>query len=301
MKKTLVALAVLAAAGSVNAAEIYSNDGVTTSLSGVAEVQFYQSYYDVDSDGNDTSDMQVRMDDFDLTAATSVALSEDLAAVGAVSLGGLAQEAGAATIDRVYVGFASAEAGTLTVGRQTTITDDMNVDFAQEFDLHNSIGMDSGDDVVKYVYDNGQFFFGIASDLTEGTGDESVVDGRIGARAENLEVALYVNSTEGKETAYDLEAVYSADALTLSAAFGETSVDEGDEQDTIASINAKYTVDATSYAAGYGFSDDADDTSRVYLNVTQKLASSVAVYAEVGFEDAAESNTAYAAGMEVKF
>jgi predicted porin len=310
MKKTLVALAVLAAAGSVNAAEIYSNDGVTTSLSGVAEVQF------IDNAKYADADMAVRLDDFDLTAATSVALSEDLSAVGAVSLGGTSST----STDRVYVGFASAEMGTLTVGKQTLISDDSGIGADYEFGGSQYGTLDAdGEDVVKYVYDNGQFFFGVSSDLVESTGDEGILDGRIGVRVDALEVAVYAYDAENvvdedatpavtyaDESAYNLQVTYSMDALGFAASVGS------DEQDNVetkfAEANVTYTVDANTYALGFSTADTdgaADSVDTIYANVTSKLASNVKVYAEVGFQDQASGSTkedfGYVAGMEVKF
>ncbi len=297
MKKTLVALAVLAAAGSVNAAEIYSNDGVTTSLSGVAEVQF------IDNEGFADKDMAVRSDDFDLTAATSVALSEDLSAVGAVSIG-QDRNTSAVSADRVYVGFASAEMGTLTVGQQTLISDDSGIGADYEFG-GSQYGTTTADstDVVKYVYDNGQFYFGLSSDLQESTGEQTSLDGRIGVRADALDVSLYAyNSDNLDEDAYNLQVTYAMDALAFAASVG--SDDVAGTETKFAEANVAYTIDANTYALGFSTADTdgaADSVDTVYANVTSKLASSVKVYAEVGYQADAVEEFGYVAGMEVKF
>jgi predicted porin len=311
MKKTLVALAVLAAAGSVNAAEVYSNDGVTTSLSGVAEVQL------IDNENFEKKDLAVRLDDFDITAATSVALSDDVAAVGAVSVGRSSNSENApdntATVDRTYVGFSSTEMGTVTFGQQTTIYDDLGNDFSYEFDKEKFAygAIDSGTDVVKYVYDNGQFFGAIAHDLKESTSDETVTDGRLGVRVDSLELAVYASnykeSTTAKESSFNLQADYSLDALAFSASYGVIDNKIADEKITYIQANVKYTVDTTSYALGFATNDsdvDGVDTKNgVYANVTTKLAPSVKVYAEAGYAD--DSSRAeefgYVTGMEVSF
>jgi predicted porin len=299
MKKTLVALAVLAAAGSVNAAEVYSNDGVTTSLSGVAEVQL------IDNEGYADADTAVRLDDFDITASTSVALSDDMAAIGAVSVGNSETDSGNdATVDRTYVGFASAEMGTMTFGQQTLIADDAGIGADYEFGGDQYGTTADGTDVIKYVFDNGQFYAGLSYDLKESDTDESSIDGRIGFRVDSLDVRLYAFSDEATDadyTAYNLEGVYSADALAIAASVG--SYDDAGVKTTLGEINVKYTVEATTYALGYSTADaDGSDTvNTVYANVTQKLAPSVKVYAEAGYQADATEEFGYVTGMEVSF
>jgi predicted porin len=300
MKKTLVALAVLAAAGSVNAAEVYSNDGVTTSLSGVAEVQL------IDNEGYADKDLAVRLDDFDITAATSVALSDDVAAVGAVSLG-QDRDTSNVSADRVYVGFASAEMGTITFGQQTLLSDDDGIGADYEFGgVQYGTKTEDSTDVVKYVYDNGQFYTGLSYDVAESNGEQSSIDGRIGFRVDSLDVRLYAYSDEtdgADETDFNLEGVYTADALAIAASIG--SMDVSDVQTDVAEINVKYTVEATTYALGYSYAkadnDGAKSVDTVYANVTQKLAPSVKVYAEAGYQADAVEEFGYVTGMEVSF
>jgi predicted porin len=322
MKKTLVALAVLAA-GSVTAAEVYNNEGVSTTLSGVAEVQF------IDNAGFADKDLAIRLDDFDLTGATTVALSEDLSAVGAVSIGRRDKDedlanSNDAVVDRTYVGFASTEMGTLTFGQQTTIYDDVGNDNSYEFGyaLFDYKAIDKGTDVAKYVYDNGKFFLAIAHDLKESDTDETVTDGRIGVRTDALEVALYLSdykndgalATEANdESSFNLQANYTMDAFGFAASYGvvDTTISTVDVKTTYAQVNATYTVDTTTYALGLNTSDSdlsgvaGDRRNGVYANVTTKLAPSVKVYAEVGYADVddsiAKEDLGYVAGMEVSF
>ena len=311
MKKTLVALAVLAA-GSVNAAEVYNNDGISTTVSGVAEVQLIANKGD-DSGAFTDADLNVRIDDFDLTLATSIALSEDVAAVGAVSIND------DVSADRTYVGFSSAEMGTITFGQQTTIMDDSGNDASFEFggELFGATFND-GPDVIKYVYDNGQVFFAIAHDLEESTGEATTTDGRLGFRSEAIEIALYASDYEfgtTEETAMNIQATYSMDALALNASYG--TVDDGADTTTYIQANVAYTVDAMTYALGVSSgesdADGADAVNGVYVNVVNQLATNVRVYAEVGMTDYdADTRTVdgvaydaedfgYLAGMEVKF
>jgi predicted porin len=296
MKKTLVALAVLAAAGSVNAAEVYSNDGVTTSLSGVAEVQL------IDNEGYADKDLAVRLDDFDITGSTSVALSDDVAAVGAVSVG-QDRDTNAVSADRTYVGFSSAQMGTITFGLQTLISDDSGIGADYEFGgtQYGTTTADSSD-VIKYVFDNGQFYAGLSHDVQESTGEQTSTDGRIGVRVDALDLSVYAYDSDNlDETAYNVQAVYSADALAIAASVGSDEV--ANVETKFAEINVKYTVEKTTYALGYSTADadNADTVNTVYANVTQKLAPSVKLYAEAGYQADAVEEFGYVTGMEVSF
>ncbi|MGX9415796.1 porin [Vibrio sp. WJH972] len=292
MKKTLVALAVLAA-GSVNAAEVYNDGGVSTSISGVAEVQL------IGNEGYTDSDLAVRIDDFDLTASTSVALSEDTSAIGEVSI-----DEDAA--DRTFVGFSSASMGTITFGKQLYIADDAGIGADFEFGgAQYGTTNASGDDVIKYVFDNGSFFFGLSTDLEESDGENSDVDGRIGVYVGDLTLAIYAldgEATGFEESAYNVQATYSADALTFNASIG--SKETNDVETEYLEANVKYSMDATSYALGFSTADTdgADDTvDTIYANVVNQLATNVRVYGEVGFQADATEELGYVAGMEVSF
>ncbi|WP_415720926.1 hypothetical protein [Photobacterium ganghwense] len=82
MKKTLLALSVLAA-GSANAGiNLYDANGVTVDLSGAAEVQYFQNY--VDSDASNTDDAGLHLDDGDLQLNTTIAVTDQLNAVAGI-------------------------------------------------------------------------------------------------------------------------------------------------------------------------------------------------------------------------
>ncbi|SHO58831.1 porin [Vibrio quintilis] len=316
MKKTLVALAVLAA-GSAHAAEVYNNDGVSVSISGSAEVQYIQ---DFEQDGGPNVDATTRLDDGDVTITTSIEMTDDWATVAGLSYD-LATDDRDAETDKLYVGFESSEYGTITFGRQTLIADDDGI--GKDFELGDaqyfSDQVESADDVVKYVYDNGQFYFGLSHDLDASNGDSTsgveVLDGRIGARFDDLDVRLYVYTDEytgGDETtAFNLEAEYTFDAFNIAASYGEAEVENNagvTQTDTAYfELNGSYTVDKFTYAIGYAFSseDESDkDTDNIYANVVYQLHANVRTYAEIGYkdiDDEADYDLGYLVGMEVKF
>ncbi|MDC0609553.1 porin [Vibrio sp.] len=324
MKKTLVALAVLAAAGSVNAAEVYNNDGVSVSVSGAGEVQYIQKY---EQTGTDVSP-EVRVDDAQINVTVGVDVSEDLTA-----LAGLNQtfetdnDSTSRTVssDGAFVGLASATLGTVTFGDQYLIADDAGIgaDFEVGYNQYGQADTQSSD-VIKYVYDNGEFYFGLSHNLDENdtatTGDTHSTDGRIGYRVGGLDARLYVfkgtDASANDEDSYNLEAVYTFnDAWSMAASYGNTKIETSANVETTdanyAEINATYTVDKNSFSLGYAYYDEDVanvSSSNLYGVVVHKLNANVRAYAELGYVDYDNnSNTnedmdlAYTVGMEVSF
>lgn len=349
MKKTLVALSVLAAAGAVNAAEVYNNDGVSVSVSGSAEVQFIQDY---ENDATTTTganqgvaavknDARLRLDDGDLTVTTAINLQEGLDVVGGLSFDLATNSRDNAATDKLYVGFASADWGTVTFGRQTLLADDDGIgkDYELGYGQYMADQVETADEVVKYVFDNGQYYAGISHDV-KAEGDDydndsniSVLDGRIGARFAGVDARLYVytdentNNTDAdlygadeyETTAFNLEVEYAVnEAVAVAASYGEADVDSltaatnKNLSDTkYIEVNGSYTMDKTTYALGYVYSDEDvtdTETKNIYVNVTQQLHDNVKLYAEVGYADEDSENVnnadidfAYLVGMEVNF
>ncbi len=337
MKKTLVALAVLAAAGSVSAAEVYNNDGVSVAVSGSVEVQAIQGYeYDATDDFvAKKSDGKIRLDDGDLTITTAINIQEGLDVVGGLSFDLTPGDRQAVT-DKLYVGFASADFGTVTFGRQTLLSDDDGVgkDYELGFGQYDNGLLDgysgwqteSANEVIKYVYDNGQYYAGLShnvdavddntSSTTEGL---KASEARVGARFGDADVRAYYFTSEdlanNEVKAYTLEAEYTMDALTLGASYGNVQAEDAtgadlNDRDSY-EIVASYTIDKATYALGYVYSDDSEldaTTNNVYANVTYKLHDNVKVYAETGWadidvdnEDSPSIDLGYLVGMEVNF
>ncbi|MEJ2762701.1 porin [Photobacterium sp. MCCC 1A19761] len=323
MKKTLLALSVLAA-GSANAGvNLYDQQGVIVDVSGAAEVQYFQGYAK-------DSDSAFRLDDGDLAFNTTVPVTDSLNAVAAMAY---EYEDGDVTNDELWVGF-QGDFGTLTFGRQYLIADDAGI--GKDYELGGD-GLDfvlaNGDQAAKYVFDNGQFYAGVSALLTETqkadavTGkdvDEAqVIDGRLGARFGDLDARVYLYS--GSDIAssdifgtdftggvidvegYNLEVEYTMGAIALAGSFGQVEyknvANSANKLDVdTAALAGSYTMDKTTFALGYTFLDfDKDDVSAVYANVTQQLHSNVKVYAEIGSSDADDSEFGYLAGMEVLF
>lgn len=327
MKKTLVALAILTAAGSANAGiNLYDAEGVKVDMSGAAEVQYRQEF-------TPNSDAKIRLDDGDLAINTTVAISDKMNAVAglAFEMEGDNQNV---TNDELWVGVGG-DFGTLTFGRQYLIADDAGI--AKDYELGGeaiSLSQAAGNQTVKYVFDQGQFYAGVSALIGEdgkgSTSDEtSIIDGRLGARFSNLDVRVYLYS--GKDVTgdnveyfdnsfaatdkfdvdgYQLEAEYVMDAFAFAASFGQVDYDlvgstAAEAEVTVAALAGSYTMDMTTFALGYNYADLDDaadgDVNTFYANVTQQLHSNVKVYGEIGTTDVDNSEFGYVAGMEVKF
>ena len=269
MKKTLVALAVLTAAGSANAGiNLYDADGVKVDMSGAAEVQYFQGYAA-------DSDAKIRLDDGDLGINTTIAVSDKMNAVAGIAF---EMESGDVTNDELWVGLGG-DFGTLTIGRQYLLVDDSGI--GKDYELGGD-GIDfvqaNGDQVIKYVFDNGQFYGGVGALITEtnpaNNADEaSVYEGRLGARFGNFDARVYLYSGDDVSTdkfdvfggkvpvnidGYNLEAEYVMDAFAFSASFGqvdyELASDNSVKVDTdTAALAGSYTMDKTTFALGYTY------------------------------------------------
>ncbi len=331
MKKTILAMTVPAAmlaAGTANAAvNLYNQDGVSVDVSGAAEVQYINKF-------STTQDGHVRIDDADLMFNASIDVTEGLKAVAGL---GLKFESGTGIndysdvsdtqSDRLYVGLSS-NFGTLTMGRQLLLADDMGN--AKDYELGTEqIGaaVANAGQVIKWVYDNGMVYGGLNVALDDNPGNAAATDTgreamglRVGARFQGLDARVYYQDATNVNAAFDqttmnFELDYAMGAFDVSASFGQ-------QENKDVATAAKTTFDfwqisggfqaneKTSFALGYDAKSQSDDvntidSSTVYVNATYSLHSNARIYAEVGMQDSNKpdhaSDTGYLVGMEVKF
>ncbi|CZF80080.1 Porin-like protein H precursor [Grimontia celer] len=313
MKKTILAMAVpaLLAAGAVNAATVYDQDGVTVTIGGAAEVQIIQDY---EFTGEDKK-LDVRLDDGELNFAVDVQVSDNLTALGYFDF---ENEGSTVENDELWAGF-KGNWGKFTVGRQYTFWDDafINEDIELGLEGFESNEPADGEDVLKYRYDGDAFWFGIAHDLDTGD-DVDHTDGAIGTSVAGFDLALYVSdanlSATSEATAYQGSVVYNIDAFTLGLSYTDVeekssgSVDKANSGD-IVELLAGYGVGDWQYYLGYNFGENDDNSKgdNIYANATYKMHSNVKTYVELGWvetESAAgvkDDSTGFLVGMEVKF
>ncbi|MGF1724197.1 porin [Photobacterium nomapromontoriensis] len=337
MKKTLLALSVLAAGSAQAGINLYNANGVTVDLSGAAEVQYLQNIQDKDS--ND--DAGLHLDDGDLQINSTIAINDQLNVVAGM---GFAFEKTDVTNDKLFVGLAG-DFGTLTFGRQLYVSDAMGIgrDYELGFGQVDFVQTE-GNEAIKYEYDNGQFYFGLTHDLdSDGSGasdfqntDGTITDARLGARFGDLDVRGYYytgDDIQRSETnpsgtpvfnsgtdvdGFNLEANYAMGQFAFAASYGDleyTSAKNSANKSDVAvfEINGAYTMGKNTFALGYNRADVSIDgagayleegvTDNVYANVTHQLHSNVKVYGELGWadQDGADLDLGYLVGMEVKF
>ncbi|UTM58225.1 porin [Photobacterium sp. CCB-ST2H9] len=316
MKKTLIALSVLVAAGSANASiNLLDKDGVIVDLSGSAEVQLFQDIVPKNGDEDPT----IRLDDGDISLNTTIPVNNNLNVVAGFNLdlhnSDNNGKPGDFFNDELYVGFQGKDFGTLTFGRQYLISDDAGI--SKDYELGTqALGFDAtrGSEVVKYVYDNGMFYAGASHDINADD-NGGITDARLGARFAGLDVRGYYYTSEdvnapGEDiTGYNLEAEYVIQAISLAASYGHGEVENSAGVTTLdvdfISLAGSYTMGKNTFALGYNLSDidGGEATDNVYANVTHQLHSNVKLYAELGWADGdnTEYDLGYVAGMEVLF
>ncbi len=321
MKKTLIALAVLASGSAQAGIDLYNENGININLSGAAEVQY------ADRDWNKKTDGELRIDDADLQLNTTVQLSENLSAVAGM---GFAYEAEEVNADELWAGF-KGNFGTVTFGRQLLISDDAGIgkDYELGFEQINFVDT-AGGSSVKYRFDNDQFYFGASHELNnnDDTAPE-ITDGVIGVRVNpNLDIRVYgykgtnldyQNNVDAK--GYNVEAEYVFNNIALAASYGNmdyyASSDDSIKADLeVFDVAASYTLGKNTMAVGYNraiaqgsianFNIISNHADNVYANITHKFNNNVRVYTELGYssmdlEGQHFDNIGYVAGMEVKF
>ncbi|WP_283131208.1 porin [Enterovibrio norvegicus] len=254
MKKTILALAVpaLMAAGAVNAATVYDQDGVAVTIGGAAEVQLIQNY---EFEGEDEN-LDVRLDDGELNFGVEVAVSDSLTALGYYDF---EYEDGSVDNDELYAGF-KGDFGKVTIGRQYTFWDDTGIGEDIELGVEGFSGADagsvvqdgvtlpltidvgapaSGDNVIKYRYDADAFWFGISHNLKgDNAGEFSATDAGVGTTVAGVDLSAYYSTSETEVTL----AVDSAGSLTSSNKKYDTDAWQ---------FSAVYNVDAFTVGASY--------------------------------------------------
>lgn len=318
MKKSLIALAVVASGSAQAGFDLYDNNGINVNLSGAAEVQY------ADRDFNKKSNGDFRIDDADLQLNTTVKLSDSLNAVAGM---GFAYEAQTVNADELWAGF-SGNFGTLTFGRQLLISDDAGIgkDYELGFKQINFVDT-AGEGSIKYRFDNGQFYFGASHEAGANSGDKEITDAVVGMRMGAIDVRAYGYKGENllgetafvNATGYNIEAEYNMNALSLAASYGqmnyENSINHNLETDLeVLDLAASYTIGKNTFAVGYNRSEadkslkamgiTAGHSDNIYTNVTHKFNDNVRIYGELGLADhnnEASKDLAYVAGMEVKF
>lgn len=306
MKKTLLALAVLAAAGSAQAGiEIYNNEGVTVNLKGDIEITYQNS--------TNSASMSQQIEDADFGFDVRYAINDQVAVGAMWEFDGSQHNNSTATKNGDnYFAIYTVDFGSAKFGRLCTAIDDIGIGNDYQFGINAFYSKDTfecQDEAIRYDYDNGMFYATLGyvqnkvgttldanDNLTDNAAnqgsDADYIDGYVGARFAGFDAKVIVadydddqangtsNTLLGAEVAYG-----GIENLNLSV--GYYSVDRtkaGVNQDNETwAVAADYTVGKWVFGTAYSdaSSDVANnDQSRWLVNAGYAVAPATVAYVE---------------------
>lgn len=318
MKKTLLALAVLAAAGSAQAGiEIYNNEGVTVNLKGDIEVTYQNS--------KKSSSMTQQIEDADFGFDVRYAINDQVAFGGYWEFDGSPDNNSSdANSGDAYVALYTADYGSIKVGRLCTAIDDIGIGNDYQFGVASFFDKDTfecEDEALRYDYDNGMFYatLGYVQNKLDGADDNgysgeknAYIDGYVGARFAGFDAKVIASNydnddTKVKSSLVGAEVAYGGiDNLNLSVGYYSVSAentyaDETDDNvdnvvtnyrnrdnDTWA-IAADYTIEKWTFGTGFSSTDSKvalKDEDRWFVNAGYAVAPATTAYVEVAGVDA---------------
>jgi predicted porin len=322
MKKTLVALSVLAASAAApfaNAAiELYNEEGITVNLKGDIEVVYR-------NDVKGHSQMQQRIEDADFGFDIRYMVNDDWSVGAYWEFNG--SESTNSEVTRngdTFVAAYHKTAGSLKFGRLCTAADDLGIGSDEAFGISTLLEAktdECSDEAVRYDFDNGTFYATLGfvqNKLTQGQflddGDDTTAtsvndpvvsktkqagsqdtyyDARFGYRVAGFDLSAFVaqynaddSASKKDDTAYALEAVYGGiENLGLSVAYYAVNADADNADNSIIAFAADYTMGKLGFAAGYSIGDHDDkakEADKWFVNTTYGIAPNTKLYAEVG-------------------
>jgi predicted porin len=257
MKKTLIALSVLVAAGSVNAANVYDNDGVAVDLYGDFAVHYEKA------EGAD-KEAAIVIDDADFGINFESAMNEQMAIIGNMDVNG---EGDSLKLDDLTVGF-KADGTTVKVGDQVNLVDDFGLSNDFAFGLKTAedkvaLAAD-GSQVIRVDYDSGEAFYGAfattsnADGLDNGVDTEVQYDLNAGVRFDAADVSVTYSTgelTTGADSDFiGVKGSYSLEDITLSAVY--TTAEQESADVTAFGANIEYSMDKVGFNFGLVDMDD---------------------------------------------
>ncbi|WP_367986755.1 porin [Vibrio sp. NTOU-M3] len=253
MKKTLVALAVLAAGSAQAGIELYNNDGVTVEMKGDIEVVYVKGT-------DDGSEFTQEIQDADFGFDVRYQVTDDLQFGGYWEFDGASGDVtdGKDSLARVgdaYVAFYSDSLGSIKFGRTCGALDDAGVGSDYQFGVNGFFENNTdfcGDEMVRYDIDKGMFYGTLA--LAQ---DQKGTD-RLGSDGSYFDVKAGLRVADFDFTAYFAAADLSAQAATTEGKIiedGDVVVGAGNVGEWgIVSVAGKPQVDESIWALEARFS-----------------------------------------------
>lgn len=320
MKKSLLALAVMTAAGSAQAGiELYSENDVTVTMGGDIEVVYVQGKGEHD-------ELQQQIQDSDLSFDVRYAVNESLQFGAFWEF----QDRGVNEGD-AYVA-AYTDGHSFKVGSLCTALDDAGIGSDYQFGLtsfFSNADVYCGEQVMRYDLDAGAVYATLAarqfSDSDDRNTDASYFDGSIGYRGlENFDFTAFLGKTSDTDKGGDLhdETLWSVQARfngveNLGLAVAYYSMDDDSQTTDTIGFAATYDLEVVALAAGVSVSDSdaagSEDFTAWYVNAGYPLAPNTTAYVEVGADDGytnygtdaapvyKENGTGFAFGVKASF
>jgi len=285
MKKTLLALAVMAVAGTANAAAtLHDADGVKETVAGSVDVQLIKKA------GAKTD---IHLGDADVNIGIEVAAGDDLTVFANYELEADEHDA-AVTSGDINGGFKGSW-GTLTLGEAGDAFS-AGANKGKETEIEVAKDGLGGNDVIKYEHTVEDVSFAVSYNLDNDS--TSGFAANVSTTFSGVTLKGTASSADGDHSAYGITATYAADAFSAGAAAIQAKT--GDAKATDFDLYVGYKAGDTQYYAGFdqGKVGDADATNAYYLNATHTLHANVSLYGEVGQQ--AEEERALV-GFNVKF
>ncbi len=304
MKKTLLAIAVAAtAATSVNAAEILKTDTASVDFYGQLRQELKQSGEDADvtlKSGSSRAGVNAR---YVATDAVSV--------LGTVEFG--INDTDDMAVRKHYVGLDFGKAGTLTVGKQSIVSDDVwgaeNSYFGDAVSMLPEAGSNYvgwlQQAMVKYTVDSDAGWLNAAYSYDNGDANVTTAEAFAGTSFGAISVygggGYYSDETGASDVTIKhgmITVAYDADNWNIGTTYWH-SKNEDLASDSIVVAGKAKVADKTSVYGGYEFVKDfeaeGNDYSNVYAGVEYKYASWARTYAEFGShtQDAAGGDDSY--------
>ncbi|SQD78147.1 porin [Moritella yayanosii] len=301
MKKTILATAILLVAGAANAAEIYNNEGTTVSLGG----SFRGNVVIADSDNVKFQDSGTR---FNIKAAKE--LDNGLKAFGRAEIKNSdhkdsKDKTNGLYLNQSYVGLAHDVYGTVILGKQYGLNDDLVMnDFSYENGVYNedndAFGSDS-EDQLKYS----KAFGGATVVVSLMDQDTYAIGGTYDVAG--LELGVSYNIANDRKDAgvitdnstYIMGARYTLDALVLAVQYQASEV--GSYDTSAYGIGAHYTLGQVGVYAMYDILDGdskSNEGSELVIGADYELAKGVIAYAEYNLSDRDAATTDRAEGTD---
>ena len=258
MKKTLLALAVMAAAGSAQAGiEVYNNEGVTVNLKGDIEVVYVQAIAD-------NSEFKQEIQDADFGFDVRYAINDDLQFGGYWEFDGASSDvtkgsSTSANVGDVYVALYSQSIGSIKVGRTCGMLDDAGVANDYQFGITSFFSNDSSfcsDEMIRYDIDKGNIYAGAsyAQDKNENTSvgkDGHYFDAKIGGRVAGFDIRAYFASANLENRKKEIDG-FKFDETTGGSVAAKVKTADANADETLWALEAVYSgVENLNVGIGY--------------------------------------------------